>query len=76
MKMFSYIMKFVAILLILLVGIAVARESVEEPELHEMRVCCDLVGGIDGDRCCASHCLVLGFAGGYCNHQKVCVCRR
>ncbi|KAG5678523.1 hypothetical protein PVAND_008190 [Polypedilum vanderplanki] len=39
---------------------------------YSKSVTCDLIGN---ERACAAHCLFRGRSGGYCNSQKVCVCR-
>nr|ASY93144.1 defensin A [Aedes aegypti] len=40
------------------------------------RATCDLLSGFGvGDSACAAHCIARGNRGGYCNSEKVCVCR-
>ncbi|XP_058460448.1 defensin-C-like [Malaya genurostris] len=40
------------------------------------RATCDLLSGFGvNDSACALHCVARGNRGGYCNSQKVCVCR-
>nr|QTE04363.1 defensin 2 [Lasioderma serricorne] len=51
----------------------------DEPP-KETRITCDVgsisIGGVSlNDSACALHCLAIGHKGGYCNAQKVCVCR-
>nr|AAY82237.1 defensin I [Mayetiola destructor] len=45
--------------------------GVEEQTLE--RFTCDIW---QNQAACAIHCIANGFRGGYCNAQKVCVCRR
>ncbi|XP_073847349.1 uncharacterized protein [Musca autumnalis] len=52
--------------------------SNNEPDEHGrvQVISCDLLSYWNvGDTACAAHCLWLGRRGGYCNSQKVCVCR-
>lgn len=39
----------------------------------ETRLTCDLFAS---EQLCAANCIRLGKPGGYCNSQKVCVCRQ
>ena len=40
------------------------------------RATCDLASGFGVNHSlCASHCILLGKKGGYCNSKAVCVCR-
>ncbi|XP_031631873.1 defensin [Contarinia nasturtii] len=50
-------------------GINQAKEPFVLPET---RITCDIMGS---DAYCAALCIIKGFKGGYCNSQKVCVCR-
>uniref|UniRef100_A0A7G3AFH8 Putative defensin n=1 Tax=Lutzomyia longipalpis TaxID=7200 RepID=A0A7G3AFH8_LUTLO len=51
------------------------EDNPSEPQIQP-RVTCDLLGPTGwGDALCAAHCISKGYSGGYCNAQKVCVCR-
>ncbi|XP_055301840.1 U-Asilidin(12)-Dg3a-like [Sitodiplosis mosellana] len=83
---FKVFAAFVAIFLMAIAAKAFAASSVEgntdslnaaksqrESPLVQPRITCDILGS---DAWCAVHCIGKGFRGGYCNKQKVCVCRR
>ncbi|KAJ2942144.1 hypothetical protein O0L34_g11058 [Tuta absoluta] len=45
-------------------------------EGRQARVTCDLLSGIGWNHSfCAAHCIYLGYKGGACNDNGICVCR-
>ncbi|CAO1308146.1 unnamed protein product [Diamesa hyperborea] len=60
---------------VLITGSPVAKEDEERSLEHHgrfKRATCDL---FQNERLCAANCLLRGKTGGYCNAQKVCICR-
>ncbi|XP_063903644.1 tenecin-1-like [Zophobas morio] len=52
-------------------GLHVA-ESTQQDHVRVKRFTCDILGS---DAACSVHCMGHGHRGGYCNPEKVCVCR-
>ena len=77
----QFIIKFVLFAAIVAIGCANLESPMNKDNVinnnnnieKETRITCDILGS---DAMCAAHCIGHGFAGGYCNSQKVCVCRR
>ncbi|CAO1354834.1 unnamed protein product [Diamesa serratosioi] len=61
-----------SIVLISAVPVADFEDQSLEHHSRVKRATCDL---FQDERLCAAHCLARGRSGGYCNAQKVCVCR-
>lgn len=51
---------------------APTNEDVDQVLVPQPRITCDIFGS---DALCALHCMGHGNRGGYCNSQRVCVCR-
>ncbi|XP_039429790.1 defensin-C-like [Culex pipiens pallens] len=52
-----------------------SHQAATENHRHK-RATCDLLSGFGvNDSACATHCILRGNRGGYCNAKKVCVCR-
>lgn len=49
-----------------------AKSNIDDITAPEPYITCDIIGS---DAWCAAGCIAKGFRGGYCNAQKVCVCR-
>ncbi|KAL3278359.1 hypothetical protein HHI36_013687 [Cryptolaemus montrouzieri] len=65
------VMAIFAVILMMNIHKSLAQE--EDRILSRVRrVTCDIMGS---EAACALHCIALGYTGGYCNSQSVCVCR-
>ncbi|CAG9809814.1 unnamed protein product [Chironomus riparius] len=76
-------MRFTIIVILVLAAIALAVgnpvdlekniiEDESSPVDRNPRITCDILGS---DAACATHCILKGFRGGWCDSRKVCNCR-
>lgn len=76
MRCLMVFMLVLVLSVVLISGGPVANFEDEDRSLEQhtrfKRATCDL---FQDERLCAAHCLLRGKTGGYCNSQKVCVCR-